>query len=99
MGHFCSTGLYLLWFLQTLHRKMQQPENAYVSHQVGDKIRISAGDQKGQRGTIQDVTKSSLELRLESGEEGVGNYAQTIAPLRGICVLLHFNILTAALCY
>jgi ribosomal protein L24 len=47
---------------------MQQPEDAYVSHQVGDKIRISAGNQKGQRGTIQDVTNSSLEVRLESGE-------------------------------
>lgn len=47
---------------------MQQPEDAYVTHQVGDKIRISAGNQKGQRGTLQEVTNSSLEVKLESGE-------------------------------
>ena len=46
---------------------MQQPEDAYITHQVGDKIRISAGNQKGQRGTIQDVTNASLEVKLESG--------------------------------
>lgn len=47
---------------------MQQPEDTYLEHRVGDKIRISAGNQKGQRGIIRDVTNSSLEVRLESGE-------------------------------
>lgn len=47
---------------------MQQPEDTYVAHCVGDKIRISVGNQKGQRGTIQDVTNRSLEVKLESGE-------------------------------
>jgi ribosomal protein L24 len=47
---------------------MQHPEDAYVEHQVGDKVRIRAGNQKGRRGTIRAVTNSSLEVKLESGE-------------------------------
>jgi hypothetical protein len=47
---------------------MQQPEDAYEAQHVGDKIRISAGNQKGQRGTIQAVTTRSLEVKLEGGE-------------------------------
>lgn len=47
---------------------MQQPEDAYVAHHAGDKIRIIGGNQKGQRGIIQSVTNRSLEVRLEGGE-------------------------------
>jgi transcription elongation factor len=47
---------------------MQKPEDTYVAHHVGDKIRISVGNQKGQRGIIQDVTNRSLEVKLENGE-------------------------------
>ena len=47
---------------------MQPPEDTYEAHHVGDKIRISAGNQKGQRGTIQAITNRSLEIKLESGE-------------------------------
>ena len=47
---------------------MQQPEDTYVAHRVGDKIRISVGNQRGLRGIIQDVTNRSLEVKLEGGE-------------------------------
>jgi ribosomal protein L24 len=47
---------------------MQQSSDTYTMHHAGDKVRVSAGDQKGQRGIIQAVMESTLEVKLDNGE-------------------------------
>jgi preprotein translocase subunit YajC len=47
---------------------MQQSNEIYIAHQTGDKVRISSGDHKSQRGIIQTITDNSLEVKLSNGE-------------------------------
>ncbi|HEU5227584.1 MAG TPA: hypothetical protein VFU49_07195, partial [Ktedonobacteraceae bacterium] len=43
-------------------------ENNYVTHRPEDKVRISSGDHKGQRGIVQSIVNGTIEVKLESGE-------------------------------
>ena len=47
---------------------MQQSEHNYVVHRPEDKVRISSGDHKGQRGIIQSIANGTIEIKLKSGE-------------------------------
>lgn len=43
--------------------------STYVDHHAGDKIRLRAGDYKGQRGTILALSGDKLEIQLEDGKK------------------------------
>ena len=47
---------------------MHQNETDYVTHRPGDKVRISKGDYKGQKGAIQGTANETVEVMLTGGE-------------------------------
>ncbi len=47
---------------------MQKNSKSYLDYCTGDKIRMRAGDQKGQKGIVKAIFDEQLEIQLDDGK-------------------------------